>query len=105
MKKATREWIQKAEADYRSAEKLRRDDDALHDQGCFFSQQSAEKYLKSLLEELGEPIPWTHRLQDLLALLCRITHRSGACGEIWYSFHGLPSPHATQEIMRPNERC
>jgi hypothetical protein len=35
----------------------------------FFSQQSAEKYLKALLEELGRHIPRTHILGDLLALL------------------------------------
>jgi HEPN domain-containing protein len=32
-------------------------------------QQSAEKYLKALLEELGLTIPRTHVLKDLLALL------------------------------------
>jgi HEPN domain-containing protein len=32
-------------------------------------QQSAEKYLKALLEELGQPIPRSHILRDLLALL------------------------------------
>jgi HEPN domain-containing protein len=32
-------------------------------------QQSAEKYLKALLEELGLTIPRTHLLKDLLALL------------------------------------
>jgi HEPN domain-containing protein len=32
-------------------------------------QQSAEKYLKALLEEPGLTIPRTHLLKDLLALL------------------------------------
>jgi HEPN domain-containing protein len=36
---------------------------------CFSGQQSAENYLKALLEELGQPVPRTHVLRDLLALL------------------------------------
>jgi HEPN domain-containing protein len=40
-----------------------------HDEVCFHCQQSAEKYLKALLEELGLPIPRTHNLDDLLSLL------------------------------------
>ena len=38
-------------------------------QVCFHCQQSAEKYLKALLEELGLAIPKTHDLEDLLDLL------------------------------------
>ena len=69
MKRATREWIKKAEADFRAAQKLQRGNDPLHDQSCFFCQQAAEKYLKVLLEELGVSIPRIHRLQDLQLLL------------------------------------
>ncbi len=69
MKKATREWVRKAEADFRAATRLSRGKDPLHDQCCFFCQQSAEKFLKALLEELNQPIPRTHLLKDLLALL------------------------------------
>jgi HEPN domain-containing protein len=38
----------------------------LHDLVCFLSQQSVEKYLKSLLEELAIHIPRTHNLVDVL---------------------------------------
>jgi HEPN domain-containing protein len=38
----------------------------LHDQRCFHCQQSAEKYLKALLEELGLSVAKTHELDDLL---------------------------------------
>lgn len=69
MKRATREWVRKAEADHRAAEKLAVDNEPFHDQVCFHCQQSAEKYLKALLEELGQAIPKTHDLQDLLNLL------------------------------------
>ena len=69
MKKTTREWVKKAERDFRAAEKLNRGSDPLRDQSCFCCQQSAEKYLKALMEELGVAIPRTHILRDLLALL------------------------------------
>src|SRR5437660_5981307 len=36
---------------------------------CFCCQQSAEKFLKALLVELGLPVPRTHNLEDLLGLL------------------------------------
>jgi HEPN domain-containing protein len=61
--------VRKAEADYRAAKKLNSGSDPLHDQSCFLCQQSAEKYLKALLEELGLTIPYTHVLKDLLTLL------------------------------------
>lgn len=49
--------------------------DPLRDQSCFFCQQSAEKYMKALLAELGLTIPRTHNLQDRLMLLQ--PHRMG----------------------------
>lgn len=36
---------------------------------CFHCQQSAEKYLKDLIQELGLAVPRTHRLNDLLVML------------------------------------
>jgi HEPN domain-containing protein len=36
---------------------------------CFHCQQSAEKYLKALLEEAGATIPKTHDLERLLDLV------------------------------------
>ena len=69
MKKSTREWLRKGEADYRAAQKLSGGSDPLHDQTCFLCQQCAEKNLKALLEELGLTIPRTHVLKDLLTLL------------------------------------
>lgn len=69
MKKAAREWVRKAESDYRLALRTAALAEAFHDQICFFCQQSAEKYLKSLLVELSVVVPRTHNLDDLLALL------------------------------------
>jgi len=40
-----------------------------HDLTCFACQQSAEKYLKALLQEAGQVVPRTHDLELLLALL------------------------------------
>lgn len=69
MKKLTREWVRKAEADYRAALVLAAASDPYYDPFCFLCQQSAEKYLKALLEELGLPVPRTH---DLVALLAKL---------------------------------
>src|SRR5258708_31138438 len=69
MKRITRDWVRKAETDHRAAHKLSRGNDPLPDQCCFFCQQSAEKYLKALLVELGLRVPRTHNLVALLTLL------------------------------------
>ena len=69
MKRMTREWIRKAEDDFRVAALIAAGSEPFHDQVCFHCQQSAEKYLKALLEELGQSIPKSHDLEDLLDLL------------------------------------
>ncbi len=69
MKRATREWVKKAEADYRGARSLARKKAPLHDLVCFHCQQCAEKYLKALLEELGIAVAKTHELNKLLTAL------------------------------------
>jgi len=44
------EWVEKAEADYRTAEREARVRKApSHDVVCFHAQQCAEKYLKAFL--------------------------------------------------------
>ena len=53
MKRMTREWVRKTEDDFRAAEILVAEKEALHDQVCFHCQQAAEKYFKALLQELG----------------------------------------------------
>ncbi len=69
MKRTTREWVRKAESDFRLAETIARGAEAFHDEQCFHCQQSSEKYLKALLAELGLTVPRTHTLKDILALL------------------------------------
>src|SRR5436189_6262598 len=69
MKKTTREWVQKAEVDYRGARKLAPSRPPMHDLVCFCCQQATEKYLKAILDEQGQHVPRTHDLEDLLGLL------------------------------------
>jgi len=69
MKPLTREWARKAENDFKVASQiLRRRKDVVPDAACFFSQQSAEKYLKARLVEAGIQFPRTHDLLQLLNL-------------------------------------
>jgi HEPN domain-containing protein len=69
MKKATAEWVRKAEADHDTARTMSRKRPPRHDVVCFHCQQCAEKYLKALLEELGLPVPRTHELDSILGRL------------------------------------
>ena len=69
MRRATRAWVRKAEDDQQAAARLAAGSEPLPDQVCFFCQQSAEKYLKALVEEVGLTVPKTHDLVELLALL------------------------------------
>jgi HEPN domain-containing protein len=69
MKRATREWVRKAEADYWAARVLHGGSEPLHDQVSFHCQQAAEKYLKGLLEELATPVAKAHDPERLLNVL------------------------------------
>jgi HEPN domain-containing protein len=69
MKATTREWVDKAEADFAAAVLLRRSRKKhSRDIVCFHLQQCIEKYLKARLEEAGIPFPKTHDLERLLDL-------------------------------------
>jgi HEPN domain-containing protein len=53
-----REWVVKAETDYKAALALaRRRKDPLPEVVCFHCQQCAEKYLKAFLIARGMPFP------------------------------------------------
>ena len=73
MKANTREWIDKAEADFVSAgrEYLARKRPNF-DAACFFAQQCVEKYLKARLVEANIAFPKTHDLEALLDLVLPI---------------------------------
>ncbi|MFO0967315.1 MAG: HEPN domain-containing protein [Gemmataceae bacterium] len=67
MKKATREWVKKADKDFIVAREAAASETPLHDAVCFHCQQCAEKYLKALLVEHSLSVPKTHDLDLLLA--------------------------------------
>jgi len=69
MKPLTREWIAKADGDYRTAcreWRVRRLPN--YDAVCFHAQQATEKYLKARLQEADISIAKTHNLIHLLDL-------------------------------------
>src|SRR2546425_12825563 len=72
MKPLTRDWVKKAENDFKVASQLlRRRKDIVPDAACFFCQQCVEKYLKARLIEAGVMFPRTHDLLQLLNMCIR----------------------------------
>lgn len=70
MKSITREWVDKAEADFATAQRefiVRPNPN--FDAVCFHSQQSAEKLLKARLQEANIAFKKTHDLSFLLNLV------------------------------------
>jgi HEPN domain-containing protein len=65
-------WVRKAEDDLICARLAEPNNPPLYDQVCFHCQQSAEKYLKALLQESGLVAPRSHDLIRLLDIL--LTH-------------------------------
>jgi HEPN domain-containing protein len=73
MKPATREWVDRAEADYAAALLLRRSRKKhSRDLVCYHLQQCIEKYLKARLVEGGIAVPKTHDLERLLDLAVKL---------------------------------
>lgn len=67
MNRSVREWIEKAEEDFRVALSLRRlRRNPAHNAVCFHAQQCVEKYLKAILEKQGEVVRKIHALPVLL---------------------------------------
>jgi len=69
MKSEAREWIDKGEGDFGTAERefrVRKSPNL--DAVCFHAQQAVEKYLKAVLASQGARIPKTHDLETLLGL-------------------------------------
>ena len=70
MNPLTLEWIQRGEADYVTVQQLLSTaNPLLHNIICFHAQQCIEKYLKAWLQEANMPVPRTHNLEALLALI------------------------------------
>ena len=73
MKAITREWVEKADADFISAgREYRARKQPNYDAACFHAQQCVEKYLKARLAKANKPIPKTHDLAALLDLVLPI---------------------------------
>lgn len=64
------EWIEKAESDYRAAEReMRVRKEPSYDVVCFHAQQCAEKYLKAITLQQNLPLRRIHDLEVLLDLV------------------------------------
>ena len=69
MKPLTLEWVEKAEADFLSAQReFRARKSPNYDATCFFAQQSIEKYIKARLQEAEIEFGKIHDLVKLLDL-------------------------------------
>ena len=65
-----KEWVGRAEGDYLAGNHLRSLGDAApHDVVCFHAQQCVEKYLKAVLVANSLPVPKTHVIGKIVALL------------------------------------
>ena len=107
MKKSTREWVDKAEADFHSAgREYRARKNPNLDAACFFAQQSVEKFFKARLAEAGIPFPKTHDLDVLLDLLVPLeplweAFRSGASDLTSFAVaFRYPGESATRDMAR-----
>jgi HEPN domain-containing protein len=69
MKELTKEWILKAEGDFKVALREYDSEDPNHDAICFHIQQCLEKYMKGILFEYDILFPRIHDLSKLLNLL------------------------------------
>ncbi|MCH8343745.1 MAG: HEPN domain-containing protein [Planctomycetes bacterium] len=69
MKPSSREWVDKAEEDYRLMDAAGGLDPPAYDGLCFHAQQAAEKYLKAVLAERVTRFPKVHDLTRLLDLI------------------------------------
>jgi HEPN domain-containing protein len=106
MKRHTLQWLKKAEQDVVAARALAAQKLPPRDAVCFHCQQSAEKYLKALLQEVGAPVPRIRDMEDLLDLL--LPHdatlkplRRNVAGLTKYAVeHRYPGTWATTRQMR-----
>ena len=70
MNPLTLEWVRTAEADWKGLKMAQQASEPdLNNRICFDAQQCIEKYLKAWLQEANIPVPRTHDLNQLLALI------------------------------------
>ena len=68
----TREWVQKAETDFKTAEHLFQSGPDFAEGAAFHSQQAAEKYLKAFLVWHQIEFQKTHDIETLLKLAGKV---------------------------------
>ena len=68
----TREWVRKAESDFKTAAHLLKSSPDLAEGTSFHSQQAAEKYLKAFLVWHQIEFPKTHDIEALLKLAGKV---------------------------------
>lgn len=69
MKPLAKEWLNKADEDYRVAERELAAEPPAFGAVCFHAQQAVEKAMKALLVDFGVDFPRTHDLKFLLDLM------------------------------------
>lgn len=69
MKLLTKNWVDKAEGDWKVALQQWKSPEPVYDAICFHCQQCMEKYLKAILVEEGKEVPKTHDLAVLVERL------------------------------------
>lgn len=67
-----RQWLRKADIDYRTAERLMQDTEPIRESIAFHSQQAVEKYIKAYLVYQRIEFSKTHSISRLLDLLSSI---------------------------------
>ena len=113
MKPLTKEWVDKAEGDYKVTADESRTEEPVWDAACFHAQQCSEKYLKAWLIEQGIAFPKTHYLAALakscLASLPEISTmmeglniRTSLSAEVRYpgTWMGLTDAERSLQILR-----
>ncbi len=90
MNPLTLEWVENAEEDYVGMQLLQQGQHPLYNIVCFHAQQCVEKYLKAWLQEANIPVPRTHDLKELLALIVP----SLPVWQVWEPDFSLLSSHA-----------
>jgi len=68
MNRPAKEWMEKAEEDFEAANRLIKGRKPLYNLVCFHAQQSAEKYIKAVVELKGVAVPKTHDLLSIVDL-------------------------------------
>lgn len=81
LRSLVKQWLAKADVDYRTAESLLRDPQPIRESVAFHCQQASEKWLKALLVSRQVEFPKTHSIGRLLDLLAGIEPQLAAALE------------------------